>query len=160
MKQLLAVVKTSINHPKYCFFVIGLLSLFFLALVPELKLDIHSFAMFKQDDPELVYVKIFIEQYGSDDALLIFMSDDNLFDPQILSMIDRITKKLEAFEEIERVISLSNVTDIRGEEDQIMVGPLIESPEDFDTEQAELIRKRVLANPIYFKSSIVSKVPI
>ncbi len=92
--------------------------------------------------------------FGSDQILLIAISSDDLLEPGGLQQMRDLTSRLERIPGIKRVLSLTNVSDVKGEKDEVTISPLV--PEDLQNLDGESLRARILANPL-LEGSLVSK---
>lgn len=93
--------------------------------------------------------------FGSDESLVIMLADKDIFKPDILNRIRRMTERLEDIRQVHHVVSLTNALDIRSVGGDLDIAPFVPGPEEGDPDIAE-IRARVLGNPLY-AGSLVSK---
>lgn len=91
--------------------------------------------------------------FGSDETLIIALTSDNIFTHDNLQRIDRITRRLEALDSVEHVVSLTNALDVRSVESELDIAPFIDNLSD-DAAAIDGIRQRVLGNPIYAGSLV------
>jgi predicted RND superfamily exporter protein len=93
--------------------------------------------------------------FGSDESLVIMLAESDIFTPDIVNRIRRMTSRIEALQQVHHVVSLTNALDIRSVDGDLEIAPFV--PEHEETApDVETIRKRVLDNPIY-SGSLVSK---
>ena len=93
--------------------------------------------------------------FGNDETILIAIDADDVFAPQTVKLVSRLTKRLEALNGVQNVVSLSNVLVIRTTDFGIDVAPALEQlPEA--PEEYEALRKEVMANPL-IASALVSE---
>ncbi len=102
---------------------------------------------FLDDDPALLAHRRLIDTFTSDELVVIGFEAPDVFDPEVLALIDRVTRAVEEAPHVEKVFSLTNIESITGRDDMIEVGDLVEFPID----PAELpgLRERTLANDLY-----------
>ncbi len=88
----------------------------------------------------------FLGQFGSDEIIAIAFADEQIFTPENLRLIGSISTELEFLPHVRRVISLSTVRLVSGDEENVYFDPLID---EIPTSAAEtlLIKKRALADP-------------
>ncbi|MFZ5994303.1 MAG: efflux RND transporter permease subunit [Thermodesulfobacteriota bacterium] len=125
-----------------------LLTLFFASMLPRTKMEhsVESFVL--KNDPDLVFFEEFKRNFGSDEFFVLAFKDENIFTNEMLAKIKALTEKLETIEEVRDVISLTDATDIRGEQDNFYVRSLVEklplSPDELNA-----LRRKALLNPLY-----------
>ncbi len=126
--------------------------LLFMALLtqlPKLQLDTSTEGFFRQDDPVLIEYERFKERFGSDKAVVLMIRPDDVFSPETLKALTSLHRELEKeLPYLDEVVSLVNVTSVRGEAEKLIVEDLLkDSPETSEARQE--LRTRVLSNPIY-----------
>ena len=86
--------------------------------------------------------------FGNDQTLLLVLESEDVFQPEVLAQVQRITQRAEDVPGIERVISLASAAQIEDRDGDIYVGPFFE---DVPTDAASLaaLRSAVAAHPIY-----------
>ncbi|HED00888.1 MAG TPA: hypothetical protein ENN18_11020 [Proteobacteria bacterium] len=97
--------------------IIFLLTIFFLFMIPRTKTEhsVESFVL--KNDPDLIFFEEFKKEFGTDEFFVLAFKDENIFTNEILEKIKALTEKLETIEEVRDVISLTDTTDIQGEQD-------------------------------------------
>ncbi len=131
---------------------LGVFMLLFMALLtqlPKLQLDTSTEGFFRQDDPVLIEYERFKERFGSDKAVVLMIRPDDVFSPETLKALTSLHRELEKeLPYLDEVVSLVNVTSVRGEAEKLIVEDLLkDSPETSEARQE--LRARVLSNPIY-----------
>lgn len=87
----------------------------------------------------------FLDQFGTDEIIAIAFSDEDVFTPDNLRLIDSLSRWIEALPHVRRVLSLTTVDLAWGEADEVFFDPLVaEIPASPDT--IEIIRRRALAD--------------
>lgn len=122
---------------------------------PRLMIDPSTNRLLPEDDEAKIFYDYTRKVFGSDETLLIVLGADDVFAPDVLSRVERLTDRLGRIEEVHHVVSLSNALDIRGVEDGITIEPFLKGRDD-RPEMREKIRARVQGNPVY-AGSLVSK---
>ncbi len=92
------------------------------------------------------------KQFGSDDRIIIAWRDENLFTRQGLERIRYVTQSLEKMDFIEKVQSLSNLSDIWGQGEDFYAEPLLDR--EIDQKDIEWIKYRVKKNPLFLKNIV------
>lgn len=132
--------------------------LFGLALtqLPKLQMDTSTEGFFHEDDPALINYEAFKAQFGSDKAIVLMIRPTEVFDLQTLQTLTALHADLEReLPYLDEVISLVNITSVRGEADELIVEDLLEVIPQTPEELA-LLKERVLSNPLY-RDQIISE---
>ena len=94
-----------------------------------------------------VYDKVRDKFVGDDILIVVWLSDD-LFTPQRLASLKRLTRRLKKMPGIVAVDSLASAPYVRAEEDFTEIGPFLENLPD-NAEDAHSLKVDALANPLY-----------
>ena len=137
MKSLL---RQCIDRPLWIFVVILLATLPFLdgALHPRFHGGVENF--FEEDDPHLAYYNEFRRQYGSDEVVVIAFAAPDIFKPDVLQVIDRLTTALGGIHGVNRVHSLTTAQTARGQGEDIEFAPLV-TMDDLGPEALRRLRR-------------------
>ncbi len=116
--------------------------LLFMALLtqlPKLQLDTSTEGFFRQDDPVLIEYERFKERFGSDKAVVLMIRPDDVFSPETLKALTSLHRELEKeLPYLDEVVSLVNVTSVRGEAEKLIVEDLLKDwPETSEARQIE-----------------------
>lgn len=87
-------------------------------------------------------------RFGSDDVLLIAWLADDLFSPERLAALKRLTQRLERLPGVERVDSLASALNIRVDEDATDINKFLRVL-PVDQTAADTLRVEALANPLF-----------
>ena len=124
--------------------------------LPKLEFDTSTEGFFHEEDPALIEYEQFKNRFGSDRAVVLMIRPPEVFSPETLQRLAAMHTDLESqLPYLDEIISLVNITSVRGEGDQLIVEDLLaEWPNT--PEQREALRKRVMANPLY-RDQIISE---
>lgn len=128
--------------------IVVIITAFFGFQLKDLRMDNSVEGMLPDEDPAKQFFEEFQEIFGSDEVFIVALETDTVFDPEFLEVVDELTQRLEKIENIDEVISLTNVDEIRGSEGLLEVGPLMETLPRTDNE-IEAFRKAVFDNPLH-----------
>jgi predicted RND superfamily exporter protein len=131
------------------------ITLFFVSRIVDpvtgevhLNIDPSFDAVLPDGDASRDYYDWVVQEFGSDQSLILALVMDDVFTPENLRMIKRVSDRIEAAEGVDHVLSLATANGIRGIGDEIRVEPyLAELPRN--AEAAARIGREVLANPVY-----------
>ncbi len=115
--------------------------------MPRVSFDNALEIWFLDDDPALRSHQRLLDTFGSDELIMIGLEAPDVFAPHMLTLIDRVTRAVEAAPHVEKVFSLTNIESITGEAGMLTVGELVEFP--LDETVLPAIRARALANDLY-----------
>ncbi len=154
-----AFAQLIINHPR-----IHLLFVFFIvaAIAPFIGTIQSRFSprmWFDDGHPEIKRLDAFEKRFGNDQKIVVVLHHEKgIFQKPIIEAMKTITDQLWSVPDIIRVESLSNYNTITGQEDEILIAPLI--PEDailntnfLKLKQAEALKDEVIPNYLLSKDA-------
>ncbi|MBK8869545.1 MAG: MMPL family transporter [Elusimicrobia bacterium] len=116
--------------------------------IPRLQTRTDVDVFYIPTDPFFKLSKQLEKIYRRNEFFFIVFKDDALFTPSRLTNIGAITDALENLPDVEEVISLSNVNDMRGSDDAFIVEPfLYDRPDTADG--LERLKQRALGKRLY-----------
>ena len=149
------MLRVVIEHPVW--WILATVALTSLALVqivdpltgtPRLLLDSSTASLLPEDDEHRRYFDRLGTLFDTGETLLIAVVADDVFTPENLERIQRITERVETNDFVLTVSSLSTALNIRGSEGELLIEPFFEDvPTTPDAIAA--LRARALADPIY-----------
>lgn len=116
--------------------------------------DYHVF--FSDDNPQMLAFERLERTYNKDDNVLFVLEPKNgdVFTPETLAAVERITEMSWQIPYSSRVDSLSNFQYTYAEEDDLIVGDLIEGAADLSAADLNKIRKIALNEPMLVNRSV------
>ncbi len=127
----------------------------FPPLAFDLKLDPSSEPLLPANDPTRDAYRLAVKEFGDDEIYVIALESDDIFTPQGLQSLRRVTDEISRMVGVRNVKSLVDVVSFRydAERDWIDVGPFID---DIPTDPREIdeLRQRAVADPIYERSLV------
>lgn len=146
-------IKQVTTYPKTFLALSLATALFFGAFAPFLQIanNVDQFTL--ESDPDKSFYEAFKRTFGNDEFFVIAFERPDIFTPENLHMIRTITEKLEQLADVRRVVSLANVNETRGGEEDFEVRPFLESiPED--PHALRDLKNRALNNPLFLRQII------
>ena len=126
--------------------------LFFAALassLPNLAIDTSNEGFLRKDDPVLITYNKFRDQFGRAEMVIIALSPEKVFDFGFLGKLKRLHEELEEkVPHLNKITSLINARNTRGEGDELIVEGLLEKWPKNEQELAA-VKKRAMENPAY-----------
>lgn len=149
---------------KYRFVLIALLLLLtvpFAMQIPNLERDAGVSALIPESHPDYVFSNEIEDLFGAVDQVVIGLSSDKgVYSKEMIAAIDELTRFSENLDEIDPddVISLTNIDDMRGEDGELIIEPVIEEDalEDLDEAAIQEMRDKIRGNPL-FQGKLVSE---
>jgi predicted RND superfamily exporter protein len=129
---------------------------FFGYQLKNLKIDTDVLRYLPQDDPVVILFNEVGDKYGGTSLAMVALETDNVFNHKTLKRINEITEEFKQLDEISKVMSLTDILDIKKTEWGLEVGKLIDKhsiPES--PAELEKLRKYTLSKDMY-KGSLVS----
>ncbi len=131
---------------------VGLVIGVFLALmsqIPHLRLDTSNESFFRPDDKVLVDYNKFRNQFGKDEFIVIGISSPDIFSIEFLNKLKKLHQDLEqTVPYLDKITSLINVRNTRGENDELIVGDFLEKWPQGSTD-LEILKQRAQENSLY-----------
>ena len=142
------------HYPR--FIVAAVLVLFLLALLQiynpytgelKVKVDPSEQVLLGLDHDGWEFYQLARRNFGSDETIMVVIDADDVFSPQAIDLVSRLTNRLIKVSGVEEVVSLTNAQTIRTTEYGMDIAPIMarvpETPEEY-----EVLRKEVLASPL------------
>lgn len=122
----------------------------------ELRISIEPSIdqLLPKSDKSKQYYDTVKQQFGNDEILIIALEADNMFTYERLNLVKTLTSKIQTIDNVERVVSLANLTNTYISDQGITSSPALEViPEE--AEKLEILRNRILDNAL-FNGNVVS----
>ena len=135
------------KNPRSC---LVLAALFVLAFVPgltQLTVDTTSEALLVPGDPGVTHYADTRKTFGEDVMLTVVIRTRDVFNPEVLRAVERLTVQGGGIDGVTRVVSLSTVNNFSGRDGTLDTSPLLPSVPSDPAELAR-IRRDALANPV------------
>ncbi len=100
-----------VHRPKIVLFLLLLVTLFFAYHARNIRLDGSVESLLPKDDPDKEYYDGVRQIFGSDEIGVIGLITDNVYTPEVLQKIKRLTEEIEKVDGVESVFSLANAPD-------------------------------------------------
>jgi predicted RND superfamily exporter protein len=140
-----------VGRPKLILFLIVLLTAVFAFQARHIRLDSSIESLLPRDDPEKEYYEEVRRLYGSDEIVVIGLVTENVYTPEALKKIERITERIREMPEVKSVASLSNAQDVIKSvaEDTLLVPQIPTTASGW-----EELKGRVADHPVYLKNLV------
>jgi predicted RND superfamily exporter protein len=133
-----------INHKVIVVVLLLIVTLFFGKFAAQIKFDSSIESYFIEEDVE-EYDR-FLEQFGTDELIVLAFEDKDVFTVENLRIIDSISKKLAKLPHITRVLSLTTIKIAYGDEESAYFDSLIKKLPD-TPEELIPIKERAFKDP-------------
>jgi predicted RND superfamily exporter protein len=114
----------------------------------QLEIDPGIDRLLPESDEERRFYDRARELFGNDQTLLLVLETEDVYQPEVLAQVQRITRRAEDIPGIDRVISLASAAQIEDRDGDIYVGPFFEEVPS-DAAALAKLRAEVQAHPIY-----------
>jgi predicted RND superfamily exporter protein len=142
-----AVGRVCLKHRVAVLAILAAVSALAVSQLPQVRFDNAIEIWFLDDDPGLLSHHRLLETFGSDELIFVGVGAPDVFAPEVLEVVDRVTRAVEEAPHVEKVFSLTNIESITGRDGSLEVGELVEFP--VDPAELPAIRERALANELY-----------
>lgn len=141
-----------VDRPKSVLLLLLLLTGFFAYHARAIRLDGSVNSLLPRNDPEKRYHDEIRHLFGSDEVGIIGLITDNVYTPEVLQKIKRLTEEIKKISAVKSVASLTNAQDIIAsvaEEQALLVPEIPTTPAGW-----EELKSRVADIPIYLKNLV------
>ena len=97
----------------------------------------------------------FLDQFGSDQIIVAAFENGDAFSTENISLVDRISRRIEKLPHVRRVLSLSTADIVSAEDDMVFLDRLFDTVPPAGTE-INKAREKALIDP-YLPGTIISK---
>src|SRR6266849_8259737 len=143
-----------VGRPKIVLFLLLLITGFFAYHVRDIRLDSSVDSLLPQDDPEKQYYNEVRQVFGSDEIGLIGLITDNVYTPEVLQKLKRLTEEIKKIPAVKSAVSLTNAQDIIASvaQEQALLVP------EIPTTAAgwEELKDKLADMPVYLKNLVSS----
>ncbi len=116
--------------------------------LPRLRTDESVEGMMVDGDPARAFYEQSKARFGSDTLTVVVVKAADVFHPDVLGLIRRLTDTLEGFDGVSRVESLTTVKNIKGEGDFLDTEPLVAASIPTDAGALAKIRRDALGHRV------------
>ncbi len=149
-----AVARTLYHHRIKTLLILFVCVAALASQLPKITIDTSTEGFMHKDDQTLIDYNAFRDQFGRDEMIIIAIKPPDVFDPLFLEKLQALHEDLEEnVPYIDDITSFINARNTRGEEDELLVGDLLEEWPETPEAIADL-KQRVLANPLYVNTMI------
>ncbi|MEA3485766.1 MAG: efflux RND transporter permease subunit, partial [Candidatus Aerophobetes bacterium] len=131
-----------VGNPKKTIIFISLATLFFFLLIPRISFKADMKDMVPLDDPVIKDFDEAIEDFGSQEFLMVAVCSENIFNPSTLEKIHRMSEEFSILSGVEEVTTPLNIDLIEGSEGLIRISPAAEKVPENEREIREF-RERI-----------------
>ncbi|MCD4733074.1 MMPL family transporter, partial [bacterium] len=129
--------------------VIVALTAFFAVAALDLEIKTDFLASLNEGDSLVQLYDYIGDNFGGNDVAMIALKTDEVFSPDVIAGLQGFTEEAEGLAEIESVLSLASIMDIRQTGDGVEVRDLIPAGESLSSEELTALREYTLSKPMY-----------
>jgi predicted RND superfamily exporter protein len=149
-----SIVDFVLTYRKTVLAILLVITVFAAVQLPKSHFENALEVWFVEGDPALRDHREMIDDFASDELIVIGIEAPDVFAPDVLETIRRLTEEIEGAPHVEKVFSLTNIESITGKEDALEIDDLVRFPLDRDALPA--LRAKALATDLYV-GNVVSK---
>lgn len=145
------------RHPMIILSVISIITIVMLIFAVRIRINPDVISYLPKEDNDVIAFDYISSKYGGNAFIMIGMESDEEFGNEQISEINKATEAVKTAKGVSNVISLTDVTDIAGENGNITVRKLIDCDEmPFTQEQLDSLSAYISASENY-SGNIASK---
>ncbi|MGB0662575.1 MAG: MMPL family transporter [Pontibacterium sp.] len=141
------ILTFSARHRLVALFALILLTCVAAGGLMQLKIDTSYDSLVSQEDAGWPVYKQTIKEFGSDNTTIIYVKDDDLWNPDTLFELENLVFALEELEKVETIDSVFHTTNIRDRDGILDSAPLMDYA-PVDQEESDRIREDALYNQL------------
>ena len=122
--------------------------------VPRIEFQASTEMWFVEGDPDLARYHRFLAEFQADEILVLAVTADDVFTPEQIARVSRLTDRLEVLPYVQAATSFTNLDVLQAEDDEIRLGPLVPELPEAQAE-ADAIRAELDASPL-LRQALVS----
>jgi predicted RND superfamily exporter protein/CRP-like cAMP-binding protein len=113
-----------------------------------LRVDPTTGSLLAEEGPERETYELARKLFGTDESVVVALGADDVFTADVLRRVLELTRRLEAIDGVQGVLSLATARNVRSVGDNVIVGPVFKKlPES--ASELERIGRETFANPFY-----------
>jgi predicted RND superfamily exporter protein len=142
------LIDLPLDSPRLTLALLIAITVLFAIPATQIRVDSAIETLLPADDDDRRYYRQTRATFGSEEATVIAIFAPDVFAPNVLSRIDRLSNRLAEIEGVREVVSLTTVRGVESDEYGVSVGKLLrELPKT--PEEASGFRERVFKSPLY-----------
>lgn len=131
------------------------ITLAFASQLPRAEIESDMKTMLPESMESRINTEKIDETFGGTDMLMVIIKTDDVLNPRALSRTQSISKQMKRIKGVDKVLSLFELKNIRGEGGAMIVEPAVRRIPKTDL-QREKLRKEIMANDMVY-GSVVSR---
>jgi len=142
------IAKFITGHPLMVIGIIALITVFFIISATRISIETDIKKLLPSNAESVVTFNAIDEEFGGADRMYVIVEDENVFDYETLSKVDALTNEIADISGVAKVMSITNLNEIKAAPDGVEVAPLIEEVPKNKPEIAAF-KKKLLADEKY-----------
>jgi uncharacterized protein len=130
----------TIKHPKTVIAITFITLIILMLPVSGITINSDLNTLIPKDDPDFIRLEEIEDEYGAGEMAVIVIHDKDVFRPEVLKIIDEIIHDIDTCQQVDRVLGLTNTQRIYGEDDAMVVEPLVKTIPSTKAESDSLFR--------------------
>ncbi|MGM0622703.1 MAG: efflux RND transporter permease subunit [Campylobacterota bacterium] len=133
----------------YVFIFVLLTTVFFAKYIPQLIIDPSSDGLMIKDDPQKEFYEQTLEKFGSDNVVVIYLKDKEMFSVEKVQLLAKLINRLEDYKYTQSVHAVFNQKNIIWRDGGLITEPFIDTYYPPQTEDEVIqFKNDALYNPI------------
>ena len=132
-------------------------TLFLAYQIPRIRINSDVISSLPDTDPDAVLLKNIGAKFGGNNTGMIIIETEDVFTVEVLQHVMQITDTLSETEGVSSVTSLTNIMDVKSDENGLEIGKLVDTDNLPDSKEELLLLKEKVLSHDNFKGTIVSE---
>jgi predicted RND superfamily exporter protein len=127
-----------------------LITLFLGYFIKDIKINSDVISSLPDDDPHASMLKQVGDQFGGNKMGMVILECDDVFTPEVIAHVRQVTDSIAMMDGISSVTSISNIINIKGGDEGLEIGQLIDEYNPPQTpEELARLREMALSKEMY-----------
>ncbi|MCU7856244.1 MAG: hypothetical protein KZQ79_11225, partial [Candidatus Thiodiazotropha sp. (ex Lucinoma borealis)] len=149
------IINLAARYPWLVIILLGLITVTALIRLPDLQVEITAEGMMVRNPDALALYENTMQTFGSEKVTVVYLEDENLFDPDNLAAIHQALVHIQSIPQIHRAVSLFSIRYLRTVDGYIYSDPYLKTiPKS--RQSATSLANTALLNPLVERNLLSS----
>lgn len=151
---MLNLLKAILRYPRALLVVLAVLTALVASEARHTRFDASIKSFILDNDRAYAFYNQYKRTFGQDDILVVAFQDCDIFTPENLRLIRRLTERIESVDNVYDVRSITNAEYIRSTPDSFEAAPLVDEIPDAKNPSLDEARRIALSQAVYRRDLI------
>lgn len=144
-KRLVSLIN---RYPRWIVATVAVFTVVLGIFLKDLRIEAEVRRMLPENEPGVRVLDILDKEFGGSEQVVVLLETEGLFVPGALYQLESLVARLEGLSEVNQVVGLTNLQDVQGLGEEVVVSRLIESI-PADPRRLEELKQQLLVDKRY-----------